>query len=219
MKKLTTVLLLVFGLLTLSCNSKEPWDNWKTGDILFQNGDCGDFCDAIKKVTAGYQGQSFSHNGMLINENGNWMVLEAVSQGVKMTPLEDFLNRYTTGEGYPKVNVGRLKEANQHLIPEAILFGKTLIGKPYDNDFDLENDAYYCSELIHFSLMKANKGLPVFDTPPMTFKDPATNETFPVWKKYFAKLNLEIPEGEPGLNPGGMSLSPALDMIHNFEKP
>jgi len=219
MKKFTKALLLVFGILTFSCNSKEPWGNWMTGDILFQNGDCGDFCDAIKKVTAGYKGQSFSHNGMLINENGNWMVLEAVSQGVQITPLEVFLNRYATKEGNPKVNVGRLKAAYQHLIPEAILFGKTLVGKPYDIGFDLKNDAYYCSELIHFSLMKANKGLPVFDTPPMTFKDPDNNETFPVWKKYFLRLNLEIPEGKPGLNPGGMSLSPVLDMIRNFENP
>ncbi|WP_339925864.1 YiiX/YebB-like N1pC/P60 family cysteine hydrolase [uncultured Cyclobacterium sp.] len=219
MQKLTIAFLLVLAALTLGCNSEQPWQNWKAGDILFQNGDCGDFCDAIKKVTSGYQGQSFSHNGMLIIENGNWMVLEAISQGVQMTALEDFLNRHTTENGYPKVIVGRLKEQYQHLIPEAILFGKTLIGKPYDDGFDLDNEAYYCSELIHFSLMKANKGLPVFDTPPMTFKDPATNETFSVWEKYFEKLNLEIPEGEPGLNPGGMSLSPALNIIHNFENP
>ena len=41
----------------------------------------------------------------------------------------------------------------------------------------------------------------------------------PVWEKYFEALNLSIPEGEPGLNPGGMSLSPALEMIHDFKKP
>ena len=219
MKNSTTVILLVFGLLFLGCESKPQWNKWQAGDILFQNGDCGDFCDAIKKVTSGYNGHSFSHNGILIEENGNWRVLEAVNQGVQITALEDFLNRYTTEEGNPKVHVGRLKPSYQDLIPDAIAFGKTLKGKPYDQAFNLENDAYYCSELIHFSFMNANGGLPIFDTPPMTFKDPDIGKTFPVWEKYYERLGLEIPEGKPGLNPGGMSLSPLLDIIYNFEKP
>ncbi|MHC4724324.1 MAG: hypothetical protein ACYS9V_08765 [Planctomycetota bacterium] len=37
----------------------------KEGDLLFQDLDCGPLCDAIEKVTTGYQGSNFSHVGIL----------------------------------------------------------------------------------------------------------------------------------------------------------
>ena len=36
----------------------------KTGDLLFQNLDCGSLCDAIETVTEGYNAQKFSHIGL-----------------------------------------------------------------------------------------------------------------------------------------------------------
>ena len=33
------------------------------------------------------------------------------------------------------------------------------------------------------------------------------------------ELNATIPEGELGLNPGGMSQSDKIDIIHTFKKP
>ena len=53
----------------------------------------------------------------------------------------------------------------------------------------------------------------------MTYKDPATNSTFPIWADYFQDLNVPIPEGEPGLNPGGMSTSDYIDIVHFYGKP
>lgn len=194
-----------------SCQKEERF-SWKEGDILFQDGDCGDFCDAIRKVTQGYQGMDFSHNGLLIKEGNDWMVLEAVSRGVVLTPLEDFLNRHLDQSGRPKVMVGRLKHKYRHLIPEAIRRGKKHLGKPYDVVFDFNNDAFYCSELIHFAFREANNGEDVFSPYPMTYKDPETGELFPIWEKYFENLGVEVPEGKPGLNPGGMSLEPIVEM-------
>ncbi|WP_235893452.1 YiiX/YebB-like N1pC/P60 family cysteine hydrolase [Litoribacter populi] len=151
---------------------------WKEGDILFQDGDCGDFCEAIRKVTDGYDGRDFSHNGLLMQENGDWYVLEAISKGVSQTPLHEFLTRHTNEDGSPRVIVGRVTGEYQHLIPTALNYARTLIGKPYDSAFNLHNDAYYCSELIHFAFQKANLGNPIFEINPMTFEDPDTGETF-----------------------------------------
>ena len=39
------------------------------------------------------------------------------------------------------------------------------------------------------------------------------------WVEYYKELNHEIPEGELGLNPGGMSRSEGIDIIYMFEKP
>ncbi|WP_057937526.1 YiiX/YebB-like N1pC/P60 family cysteine hydrolase [Algoriphagus resistens] len=191
---------------------------WQEGDILFQDGDCGDFCDAIRAVTSGYDGRDFSHNGFLMQENNKWYVLEAISKGVSKTPIDSFLNRHVDSSQKPKVMVGRLKPEFRHLLSPALLQAKKLLGRPYDSGFDLLNDSYYCSELIHLSLQKANHGQPVFEIQPMTFKDPDSKKFFSVWEVYFDKLGMEIPEGKPGLNPGGMSLDPAIEMIYDFQQ-
>jgi uncharacterized protein YycO len=203
--------------LTISCQNTNDWTP-QEGDILFQDGDCGDFCEAIRKVTNGYQGRDFSHNGILVKEEGEWQVVEAISNGVSLTPLQEFLDRHQDVQGNPKVIVGRVTPSYRQLIPNAISHAKSLLGKPYDSAFNLHNDAYYCSELIHLSFQKANLGNPIFEIRPMTFKDPQTREFFGIWVEYFENLQLPIPEGDPGLNPGGMSLDPALDIIYDFSK-
>lgn len=201
-------------ILFFSCNEKEF--SWQEGDILFQDGDCGAFCEAIRKVTEGYQGIEFSHNGLLMQENGEWFVLEAIGKGVSKTPLKEFLNRHLDESGKPKVMVGRLKSQYQHLIPDAISEGQRHLGKPYDSAFDFDNEAYYCSELIHFAFKAANNGSDLFHPKPMTYNDPDTGKLFPIWETYFLELGIPVPEGKPGLNPGGMSLEPVLEMVEIY---
>jgi hypothetical protein len=83
----------------------------------------------------------------------------------------------------------------------------------------MNNGAYYCSELLYDAFLDANGGRPVFELQAMTFRDPATGETSAVWAAYFAKRREPVPEGEPGLNPGGMSTSPVLTIVHAFGAP
>jgi len=40
-----------------------------------------------------------------------------------------------------------------------------------------------------------------------------------VWKTYFAELGVPVPEGKPGLNPGGISRSPVLRIVHAYGIP
>ncbi|WP_192348889.1 YiiX/YebB-like N1pC/P60 family cysteine hydrolase [Algoriphagus sp. Y33] len=214
---LPTAFLAYFLLFQVACQPKADFA-WQQGDILFQDGECGDFCDAIRAVTSGYEGRDFSHNGFLLQENNEWFVLEAISKGVTKTPLNSFLSRHLDENQKPKAAVGRLKPEFRHLIPRALTEAEKLLGRPYDTGFDLSNDSYYCSELIHLTLQKANHGNPVFEIQPMTFKDPNSKEFFSVWEVYFEKLGMEIPEGKPGLNPGGMSLDPALEMVYDFQQ-
>lgn len=209
MTRLSNTFLILLFFVSISCIKKEQFQE---GDILFQDGNCGDFCDAIRKVTQGYQGKEFSHNGLLMKEADDWFVLEAIGKGVSKTPLQDFLNRHVDDSGNPKVMIGRLKPEYRNLIPDAIEEAQKHLGKPYDSVFDFQNDAFYCSELIHFAFKDANDGEDLFSPQPMTYNDPDTGELFPIWDKYFSELGHEVPEGKPGLNPGGMSLEPVLVM-------
>ena len=190
------------------------------GDLLFQDSDCGPFCESIEKVTFGVQGSKFSHVGMAIpKENGELIVIEAIGAGVVETPLDSFFVRSFDENNRSKVVVGRIKQAHAQLIPEAIAFSKTRLGFAYDDVFDITNDKYYCSELIYDSFRYANNDKPIFQLQRMTYKDPETNEIFPIWEKYFQDLNIPVPEGKPGLNPGGMSKSNYIDIVHFYGKP
>ena len=192
----------------------------KEGDILFQDLDCGDFCEAVEKVTFGYKGCKFSHVALAVKaENGKIAVLEAVSKGVCITDLDTFLAKSHDANNNPKVIVGRLKPKYQKLIPKAIIEAKKLIGRPYDDVFCITNNDYYCSEIIYDVFKISNNGKAIFNLYPMTFKDPETGKTFPAWVEYFKELNKPIPEGEAGNGPGSISLSNKLNIIHFYGKP
>ena len=213
-------LLVLIFLIVCEMNVAQENFQLKRGDILFQDSDCGAPCKAIEKVTTGYKGANLSHVGIAEQNNDeNWIVIEAISDGVVKTPLGEFLNRSLDAEGKPKVLVGRVVEKYQSLLPEALKEAQKLLGKPYDEVYKLGNGSYYCSELIYEIFKRANNGEPIFKLYPMTFKDPETRKTFPAWVDYFNELNEQIPEGEPGLNPGGISRSPAIRIVHCYGSP
>ncbi len=191
----------------------------RNGDLLFQDLDCGPMCDAIDEVTMGYHGAKLSHVGIFWQRSDSSFVIEAISRGVVVTPLKNFLSRSCDLSGCPKVIVGRLKPRYKSLIPGAIKEALRLKGKPYDDFFRIDNDAYYCSELVYFAFLKANGDKPLFPLAPMTYKSPKTGEYYPVWIEYFKKLRVPIPQGKPGLNPGGISRSSALCIYEFFGRP
>lgn len=192
----------------------------KNGDLLFQDLDCGGLCDAIESVTTGYNNATFSHVGIVkIQPNGQVEVLEAIGANVHYTPLEKFLNRQLDAGKKPKVAVGRLGKPYQHLVQEALVSGEKLLGKPYDDVFAMDNDAYYCSELVYEIFKAANKNQPIFELAPMTYAASGTETIMPVWEEYFQKLNARVPQNDPGLNPGGISTSKKLKMYFPYGKP
>ena len=189
------------------------------GDLLFQDIDCGPMCDAIEQVTSGIDGARFSHIGLVVYKDNNIFVLESVSKGVILTPLNQFLERSSDSLGNPKVIVGRLKQQFSNIINPAVLAAEKYLCKPYDTVFSIINDSYYCSELIYLSFKSANGNKDFFKLSPMTFKTPGSEKYFKVWEDYFTQMNITIPEGEPGINPGGISRSDLLDIVYIYGSP
>jgi len=53
----------------------------------------------------------------------------------------------------------------------------------------------------------------------MTFVHPETNDTLSIWKDYYSELGVEIPQNKLGINPGIMSLSEKIEIIHFYGIP
>lgn len=208
------IFVLFLSMITLSAYTQDF--KLKSGDLIFQESCSNVVGEAIKDVTTSIDNYSFTHVGIVyIDNQDSIFVLEATHPKVVLTPIAEYL--YPKDKPcFPKSVVGRLKDKFLQLIPIAIDEGLKLVGKEYDYGFVLNNDKYYCSELIYDILLKANKGTPVFPLNTMTFKSASNNEYSSGWVEYFEKLNLDIPEGKPGINPGAMSRSNVIDIVHSY---
>lgn len=185
------------------------------GDLLFQDLNCGDLCDAIEQVTPDYHGMHFSHVAILHFVDNRWMVLEAYD-GVSIVSLSQFLNRSKDSLGRPLVRVGRLKPAYQGQINLAIINAYGLLGAPYDDEFLPNNGKYYCSELVHDVFVNDQHDT-LFNNRPMTYKRPHEKDFQPTWQHYFEVKKQPIPEGVAGINPGLMTKSDKIQMLSLFE--
>lgn len=207
--------MLLFILLSLTNIGGDDF-KLQTGDLIFQESCAGSMGSAIKEVTTSVEEYQFTHVGIVyIDENDSIFVIEATQPRVAKTPLLEYLYPEDEKDCPPVSVVGRLKPEYQHCVPKAIEEGLSLTGKEYDNGFVLGDDKYYCSELIYEILLKAN-GKPVFPLNVMTFKSPETDQISPGWVEHFKKYNLPIPEGELGINPGAMSRSDVIEIIHRY---
>ncbi|UKJ06005.1 YiiX/YebB-like N1pC/P60 family cysteine hydrolase [Solitalea lacus] len=181
----------------------------QNGDLLFVDLDCGPLCDAIEEVTISHGSNHFSHIGLVYLKVDTAFVIEAIGNRVQLTPMAIFADRTEH-----KICIGRLKPSKQYLITQAVKFATDKLGTKYDEAFLYDNDKYYCSELIYDAFKAANNKKPFFKLEPMTFKKPGSNEFYPVWIEYYQKLNINIPEGKPGINPGGISRSKKIVLLN-----
>lgn len=212
---------IVICFLSLNTFSQNQYDfsKFSEGDILFQDLDCGPLCDAIESVATGFQGMTFSHMAMIVNnpQNGKdslW-VIEAYDKKVQLTPIPDFMFRYKHENGDPKVLGARMKDEYKLIAKKAAKEALKYLDKPYDEKFVVGDDAFYCSELIYYAFKNANKGVSIFELKPMTFKNQETGEIPEVWIKYFEDLKFEIPEGKFGCNPTDYSNLNFFDLIYD----
>ena len=181
MKKYYVILLIIL----VSCSSKFEL---KEGDLLFQDLDSSLLCDAIELVTPGYNEANFSHIGLVVSINDTLKVLEAIPPKVMLTNLDNFLNRSFDKDGNPKVIVGRLKDKYLHSVEEAVSYSKSKLNIEYDEVFLMNNNSYYCSELIYKAFEKDS----IFRLQPMTFLHPETKDTLSIWKEYGNNIGLCI---------------------------
>ena len=188
----------------------------RQGDLLFQDLDCGELCNAITTVTSGYNNLEISHVGMVVSINNGLEVIEAHKNRVQLTPLSNFLQRSVDIDKKPRVIVGRLISKYRYLIPEAVRHALSWQGLPYNYNFSPHNDyrRFYCSQLIQDAFKLANHSKIIFNNHKMTFK--SNGRTLKDWHDYFKLIKSQIPEGQLGTNPGMMSRSQNINIIFSY---
>ncbi len=181
-------LIISAGLVFNSCQTLSL----REGDLLFHVVATG---NAITEVTPGM----IDHVAIVVSKDS---VIEAVGRGVKTTPLDSLRNQ----EGY--YLVGRVKRADRK---RSLDNTRRYLGRKYDYLYLPDNEDIYCSELVQLAYVN-KKGQPLFTTIPMSFHDQSGRIT-DYWTQFYAERGLEVPEGQPGTNPGELSQRSLVSII------
>ena len=177
-----------------------------TGDLLFNVTDttsASDFAKGIIGSTQGIDHMKVSHVAIVCREDSGICVIEATSKhGVWMCSLRTYLdNADHDAAGKPMVLLGRI--VSDFDAPQSISNAKRFIGCNYDFTFDPSDEEMYCSELVQKTFVD-HTGQLIFPTIPMSFHD-EEGRILPFWIEYYLNRDLDVPEGEPGSNPGQIS--------------
>lgn len=193
--------------LIFSCKT-SAFSSLKNGDLLFVTAKNSGLSGAINNVTQTQENASFDHIGIVEkNQNGIFVLHAAPKGGSQKQTLKDF-KKDQKAEGQ-KIVAYRLKPEYQNAIHEALRKAHSLLGKPYNFEYILNENSYYCSDFIERSFRENH----IFKLEPMTFNDPKTGKTNAYWQSFYDKKNLKVPEGELGCNPNGLASSDKLIRI------
>lgn len=198
---------ILFLSLITSCKS-TPVSGLENGDLLFVTAKETGLSGAINNVTQKQKSASFDHIGILEKNNTGSFVLHAAPKGgSQKQSLKEFLK--DQADDGQQVVVYRLKPQYKNTIPAAISKANSMLGKPYNFNYILDESSYYCSDFIE----RAFRENQIFRLEPMTFTDPKTGKTNLFWEEFYRKKNLKVPEGEPGCNPNGLAASDKLERV------
>ena len=111
----------------------------QVGDIVFQSLPRGPLVNTIEGVSE----SEWSHCGILVWKNEQWMVAEALGE-VRYTPLTQWVLRGR----WSRVASFRLKKVPTGLSARLASALESYMGRPYDFHYAPDDEFMYCSELV-----------------------------------------------------------------------
>ena len=182
MKRLVhdALMLMALSLTIASCQTHRLL----TADLLFH---VSPQANAITDVTPGM----IDHVAIVLNADS---VIEAVGRGVVITPMDSLRQQ----PGY--YLIGRVRGVHR---AASVAQARTYMGRPYDYLYLSDNEAIYCSELVQLAFVDKH-GNRLLEPIPMSFHDDSGQIT-EYWRRFYEKRGMDVPEGQPGTNPGELS--------------
>jgi len=127
------------------------------GDLLFQDLDCGPRCALIREVTQSH----YAHVGIVLEEQGTLRVWEAYHP-VGATDLVEWVRRGIA----ERVAIYRFRPSLLAQLPAIAAAIRSFADRPYDGDYQWDDERIYCSELIAKAVNRA-QGPAVFEPRPI----------------------------------------------------
>ena len=138
--------------------------------------------------------------------NGNLYALEAIDEGVVLTPYDKFIERTVSKGG---MLMGRLHDRSG--IDQSVSNAMEHLGKPYDYLYMIDTQDIYCSELVQLSYVN-DKGQRIFPLINMSFHD-SNGRILDYWREHYSKYGMAVPEGALGTNPAQIANDPAVEIL------
>lgn len=186
----------------MSCSTSKFYSEAIKGDLIFVEAKKENLSGAISRVTSNNNQISFDHLGIIeVHNKTKYLMHSAPKNGSERIKLKPFIRKNKKDKRTQELY--RLKEDFQSCIPSAIAKAKTMLGKPYNPSYILNENEYYCSDFVE----RAFRDCSIFKLQAMTFINPKTRLIDDYWKNFYQNLNMEVPEGQLGCNPNGLSKS------------
>ena len=207
------IFLLLFTLTMNSCTQTKSitekeiisLKNIQNGDLIFVGAQTEELSGAINRVTKINDETNFDHVGLIEKTADSIFVLHAAPMGGSQR--EEIHHFYTSqSEKNNKIVIYRLQKEYQSTISHAIKKAKTMLGKPYNWLYILNDDELYCSDFVE----RAFRDDKVFELIPMNFKNKETGIIDNFWIDFYRKKGKEVPQDEPGTNPNQLATSDKL---------
>jgi uncharacterized protein YycO len=210
MMRYCLALLMLVAPLSASPQAKQPAVTnpyeLKEGDIVFQS-TAGPQAKAIADAT----GSPYTHCGVVIEAEGQLLVLEAV-QPVRVTPIQSWIARSSSGIFHARRLIRPVDPANRDKVSKWI---HQQTGKNYDLRFAWSDTELYCSELVWKLYQQAGVEL----CKPQAFRDynlQAPSVQAMIKQRYGSIANL--PLSEPVVAPSDIAESKLLAEVPKRQK-
>lgn len=182
---------------------KEGKHQLHDGDIVFQQTG-GEQGRAIKLAT----GSPWTHVGVLFEENGRWMVYEAIGP-VRSISLDEWAAHGDEGHWVAKRWSGAEELAPGELRSALKKAGARFSGSPYDPEFRWSDERIYCSELV-WKMYAEGAGVRLCEPKPMREHALGSPIVQQVMKKRYGATP---PLDEPMIAPGALFDCPLLRLV------
>ena len=147
--------------------------------------------------------------GIIYKQGNDYFVYEAI-QPVKLTPLNDWINRGENGHYVVK----RIKNSENLLTPETLTkmkqIGEKYAGKDYDLYFEWSDSRIYCSELV-WKIYKEAVGLEIGELEKLGDFNLTDNA---VKQRLIERYGENIPKDELVISPASMFDSDKLITVY-----